>query len=96
MTRLTGTCPVCEGSTRVPAPDARYKTSMSGYRAEDDTLPCGNCGGQTMHGRATGQVPLRLDGTPCKHSYVGRNAGRCYYIYTCEHCAHSYDIDSSD
>jgi len=49
-----------------------------------------------MYGRATGQVPLRPDGTLCQHSYISRNAGRCYTIYTCEHCSHYYNIDSSD
>jgi len=95
-TRLTGTCPVCNGSARIAAPDDRYKTVYSGYDAAANTLPCKNCGGQTMYGRATGQVPLRPDGTLCQHSYISRNAGRCYTIYTCEHCSHYYNIDSSD
>ena len=95
-----GTCPVCNGSGHRPCPDdlRAYgaKNGWYGYRAEDDTVTCNNCGGQTMFGRATGQVKLRADGEPCTHEYTGRNAGRCYTIYTCKHCNHSYDIDSGD
>lgn len=92
----TGPCPVCSGTGRVPAGDYKYKAIISGYDAATDTQSCRNCGGQTMYGVASGQVPLRPDGTPCKHEYEGRNAGRCYTIYTCKHCGDKYDIDSSD
>lgn len=91
-----GVCPVCNGSHRRPAGADPYKKVYAGYDAESDTLPCLNCGGQTMYGKPTGQVPLRSDGSPCHHEYIGRNAGRCYTIYTCKHCNHSYDIDSGD
>ena len=95
-----GTCPVCQGTGHMPCPDnlrdygKRY--GWYGYRAEDDTVTCTNCGGQTMFGKPTGQVRLRPDMFPCVHEYTSRNAGRCYTIYTCKHCGFSYDIDSSD
>jgi hypothetical protein len=66
----------------------------SGY--EGGTLACRNCGGQTMGGRPTGVVPLRADGTPCLHEYVGVNRGRCYTEYSCKHCPSKYSIDSGD
>ena len=91
-----GICPVCNGTTRVPAGDNKYKHVIAGYDKETDTFACTNCGGQMMYGRPTGRVPLRLDGTPCRHEYVGRNAGRCYTVYTCRHCTSRYDIDSGD
>lgn len=92
-----GTCPVCSGSGRTPAGDAKYKSIVAGYDATTDTFACDNCGGQTMGGRPTGKVPLRKDNhQPCKHDYTARNAGRCYTIYTCKHCVFSFDIDSSD
>ena len=91
-----GTCPVCHGLRRVPANDYRYKTSSAGYDPSTDTLPCTNCGGQTMSGKPQGFVNLRPDGTPCVHEYSGAKHGNCYHVYTCLHCGHRYDIDSSD
>lgn len=95
-----GICPVCNGSTRAPCPDNLrdygQRNGWYGYDKNDDTVTCTNCGGQTMFGKPTGKVPLREDGTPCKHEYVGRNAGRCYTVYNCKHCSFQYDIDSSD
>lgn len=91
-----GTCPVCNGTGRVPAGNDPYKKMYSSYDAETDTLPCNNCGGQTMYGRPTGQVRLRDDGTPCRHEYTSRIVGRCLTEYTCRHCGHSYQIDSGD
>ena len=91
-----GICPVCDGTTRIPAGDRQHKNYLAGYDKDTDTLQCMNCGGQRMFGRATGRVRLREDGTPCKHEYLGRNAGRCYTIYTCQHCGDKYDIDSGD
>lgn len=36
-------------------------------------------------------------GKGCKHSFTGRNIGRCYNEYTCIHkCGYKYDIDSGD
>lgn len=83
-THPTGTCPVCAGTGRVPGRNA------------NEARACTNCGGQTMSMKATGQVRLRPDGAPCTHEYVGRNAGRCYTVYTCKHCGDTYSIDSSD
>lgn len=93
-----GVCPVCNGTGRVSAGDGdKYKTMYAGYDKENDTLNCQNCGGQTMSMNPTGKVNLRTaDGTPCVHEYVGREAGRCYYHYTCKHCGDTYSIDSGD
>lgn len=95
-----GTCPVCQGTGHMPCPDNLRKYGQQsgwyGYRAEDDTVTCTNCGGQTMFGKPTGKVRLRADMSPCVHEYTGRNAGRCYTIYTCKHCGDTHDIDSSD
>ena len=96
MNRIECTCPVCNGTGRVSAADQKYKTIIAGYDKETDTLPCANCGGQTMYGKPTGKSYLREDGTPCAHEYVTKNLGRCYNNYTCKHCGYSYDIDSSD
>ncbi len=91
-----GTCPVCNGSGRVPAGDNKYKHITAGYDKDTDTFACNNCGGQTMYGRPTGKVPLRADGTPCRHEYTSRTVGRCLTEYTCKHCGSSYQIDSGD
>ena len=95
-----GTCPVCNGTGRMPTPNnlRQYgeKNGWYGYKKEDDCCDCTNCGAQTMYGKASGQVLLRPDGTPCTHKYTGRNAGRCLTEYTCEHCGSSYQIDSGD
>jgi len=95
---MLGTCPVCNGSGRVPVPahQQQFKHVYAGYDADTDTLGCMNCGGQTMFGRPTGQVPLRPDGTPCRHEYTSATVGRCLTEYTCKHCGHSYQIDSGD
>lgn len=91
-----GTCPVCNGSGRVAAGDRPYKTVLAGYDKETDTLACNNCGGQYMYGTPRGQVRLNHEGEPCRHSYTGRNAGRCLTEYTCENCGDRYQIDSGD
>jgi hypothetical protein len=93
-----GLCPVCNGSGRraLFPTEVQYKKIMAGYDAATDTMPCNNCGGQTMFGRPLGYVPLNKDGQPCRHEYIGRNAGRCYTIYTCTKCSSHYDIDSGD
>lgn len=94
------TCPVCNGTGRQPCPENirgyGQKYGWYGYRADDDTVPCRNCGGQTMGGNATGQTREREDGTACIHEYTGVTRGRCYTVYTCKHCGYSYDIDSGD
>lgn len=93
-----GCCPVCNGSGRVPVPEsmARYKNVIAGYDKDTDTFGCTNCGAQYMYGRATGQVRLREDGTPCKHEYTSKTVGRCLTEYTCKHCGDRYQIDSGD
>lgn len=91
------TCPVCNGTKRMPATKApaEYKYVRS-YDAETHTLMCGNCGGQTMGGMATGETRERPDGTACKHEYEYKSLGRCYHGYTCKHCGYGYTIDSGD
>jgi len=95
-----GACPVCDGSGRMPTSDRLRSYAEQygwyGYSKEDDKCSCTNCGGQTMFGRPSGQVPLREDGTPCKHEYKSATVGRCLTRYTCMHCKFTYDIDSGD
>lgn len=91
-----GTCPVCNGSGRVPAGDNKYKHVIAGYDKATDTFACTNCGGQYMYGSPKGQVRLRPDGTPCKHEYTSKTVGRCLTEYTCRHCGDRYQIDSGD
>jgi hypothetical protein len=89
-----GVCPVCNGAKEVLLTADELKYSWNKGRTHRN---CTNCGGQTMYGSPSGEVPLRKDNNePCVHEYTGRNAGRCYTIYTCKHCNHSYDIDSGD
>lgn len=91
------TCPVCQGTTRVPAGDRPYKHITQGHDPATDTLPCRNCGCQTMSGRRpTGLVRTRPDGTPCTHAYRRADVGRCLTEYTCTHCGDRYQIDSGD
>jgi len=82
----------------MPCPDnMRNEHGWYGYREEDDTVTCRNCGGQTMSQTATGYVFLRKDNhQPCEHEVEGRKIGNCLYKYTCKHCGYSYDIDSGD
>jgi len=91
-----GVCPVCNGTGRQAASEEmkKYANVIAGYDTSNDTVACNNCGGQGMYGRPTGEVPLRPDGTPCKHEYKGVSKGNCYTVYTCIHCSHRYDIDS--
>lgn len=95
-----GTCPVCNGTGHMPCPDhlRNYgqKNGWYGYRAEDDTVTCNNCGGQRMYGTPSGKVPLNKKGEPCTHKYSGRTIGRCLTEYICEHCGDKYQIDSGD
>lgn len=96
MTRETGICPVCNGTTRRNAKNVNSKTVYADYDPETDTLPCNNCGGQTMYGKPSGRTPLRDDGTPCIHEYNARSVARHHTIYTCKHCNYVYNIDSGD
>ena len=94
-------CSVCNGTGRreVPA-DTKFLKSTAGYSfdalTDTHTLPCRNCGGQTMSCRGTGKVNTRPDGTPCIHEYKYESLGRCYHGYTCIHCGDRYTIDSGD
>ena len=95
-----GICPVCNGTHQMPCPDnlREYgiKNGWYGYRAEDDTVTCNNCGAQYMMGRPMGKVRLRPDGTPCQHEYDSVTVGRCLTEHTCKHCNDRYQIDSGD
>jgi hypothetical protein len=93
--KLTGTCPVCNGSKRIPA-TGDHKHVMAGYDKDTDTFSCNNCGGQKMWTESTGVVPLRADGTPCKHEYDGHKISNCYWGYKCKHCPDSFNVDSGD
>jgi len=88
-----GVCPVCNGTKEVllTADELRYS-----WNKDKTHRDCTNCGGQTMYGRATGQVPLNKEGQPCKHKYTSRTIGRCLTEYTCTECGHRYEIDSGD
>lgn len=91
------TCPVCNGSARIPAGNTAYKTIMASYDAGTDTFSCRNCGGQTMGGHGTGRVRVRPDGMPCTHKYEGQQKGHCYWEYVCMNgCGDRYCIDSGD
>lgn len=91
-----GTCPVCNGTCRVPAGDNKYKSVIAGYDKVTDTFECRNCGGQYMFGSPKGQVRLNKEGVPCTHSYTSQTVGRCLTEYTCMHCDEHYQIDSGD
>lgn len=91
--RTECTCPVCNGTKEL---ELTEKEKAYSWNRGKTHKACTNCGGQTMFGQATGKSYLRDDGTPCKHEYTGRSGGRCYTIYTCNHCGYRYDIDSSD
>jgi hypothetical protein len=95
--RETGTCPVCNGSGRVPADHSPYNSIIAGYDKVTNTHCCTNCGGQYQWGSPKGQVMLRKDNNePCVHEYVGTNAGRCLTSYNCKHCGDYFQIDSGD
>ena len=95
-----GICPVCNGTGHQPCPDncREYgvKYGWYGYRTDDDTITCTNCGGQYMFGKITGEVPLNKDGNPCVHEYQGKKVGNCLTEYTCIHCDDKHQIDSGD
>lgn len=92
------TCPVCNGTGRqaANADQKRYASVIAGYDTTNDTIKCGNCGGQYMFGSPSGQVKLNKSGTACTHSYVSSNNGRCLTTYICQHCDDQYQIDSGD
>lgn len=91
----TATCPKCNGSCRMPANDLNRR--CYGYDKETDSLPCNNCGGQTMSLKAEGVTTIDpATGRGCMHDYQGSNAGRCLTRYVCTKCQDVYSIDSSD
>jgi len=88
------TCPVCQGTGKIELTEQelayKWNTGKT-HRA------CCNCGGQDMSGKAMGYTRIDpANGKGCTHSFTGRNAGRCYTIYTCTKCGYNYDIDSGD
>jgi hypothetical protein len=92
-----GVCPVCNGTRRCNAGSDKYKNMYYNYDSVTDTLPCNNCGGQTMGQFPTGEVPLRKDNSqPCKHEYRVLQLGRCLVEYSCNHCSYVFQIDSGD
>ena len=94
--KMTGICPVCKGTLRVPGTPGKTYKYLAGYDEATHTLSCVNCGGQYMNGTPTGRVKLRPDGTPCAHEYLHQRVGECHHKYTCKHCTDSYYIDTSD
>jgi hypothetical protein len=94
--QLIGTCPVCNGSKRMPAVDSPHKAICYGYDEATNTFPCDNCGGQKQSLEPTGIVPLRSNGTPCTHEYEGKKISNCYWGYKCKHCPDYFTIDSGD
>jgi len=88
-----GTCPVCNGSGKVPLTENEKRYSWNKDKTDRE---CHNCGGQYMYGTAKGQVRLNKDGVPCTHKYTSRNVGRCLTEYTCTDCGDRYQIDSGD
>jgi hypothetical protein len=90
---MEGTCPVCNGSGKVPLTADELKYSWNKDKTERE---CSNCGGQKMYGRGTGKVRLNKNGEPCTHKYTRRTIGRCLTEYTCSECGDRYEIDSGD
>lgn len=92
------TCPVCAGSLRQSAGDGPYRMWAAGYRADDNSIPCQNCGGQKMFGRPTGSVPARPDGTPCTHTYRVVQHDRYAHVHSCvcTECGDTFELDSGD
>jgi len=80
-----GTCPVCNGSGRVPCPydkETPWLIGMPGYDTATHTSVCRNCGRERLCGPATGKVLINKDGVQCTHEYVARTKG----YYYCKHC----------
>lgn len=88
-------CPCCNGTgigKELTEKDLTYS-----WNKGKTHYPCFNCGGQDMGGKPRGYAKIDpATGKGCNHSFTGRNAGRCYTIYTCVKCKDSYDIDSGD
>jgi uncharacterized protein YbaR (Trm112 family) len=89
-------CPVCNGERRVPY-EGRYASVVAGFDPETRTIPCQNCGGQTMMGEAKGYTTKDpATGLGCRHLFHEAQIGNCYHRYTCQRCKLWYDIDSGD
>ncbi len=88
-------CPCCNGTgigKALTEIDLKYS-----WNKGKTHFSCLNCGAQTMNGKALGYTKIDpVTGKGCHHVFLGRNAGRCYTIYTCAKCNHTYDIDSGD
>lgn len=90
-----GICPVCNGTKLIEL--TAEEREQPWYKKKNTThRDCGNCGGQYMYSRGSGEVRLNKDGEPCRHSYTSQNVGRCLTEYTCKHCGDRYQIDSGD
>lgn len=92
MSKTLVTCPMCKGTLQVPGRRAS-DPSKRGYDATSQTVPCPNCGGQTMTGVPTGKVPADSDGNGCKHIYKGVTRATST-VYTCIRCNDTYLIDN--
>ena len=93
MNNEYGTCPVCNGTGKLPLTDNDKRYSWNKDRTHKE---CYNCGGQKMYGNGIGQVRLNKAGEPCVHKYTRRTVGRCLTEYRCSECGDSYQIDSGD
>jgi hypothetical protein len=93
-------CVSCEGKLSSLRKESKMKDGIcpvcDGSKTQPPGRDCQNCGGQTMYGKPTGRVPLRPDGSPCKHDYDFEDLGPCLSGYTCRHCGFKYRIDSGD
>ena len=99
VTQEVGTCPVCQGTRRMPAGDKPSTKYCAGYDSATHSIPCTNCGGQYMFGSPIGLVKYRRDlHTPCQHEYeeVASARRNCYRVYLCKNCGDTYDVDSGD
>src|SRR6478735_3420984 len=88
------TCPDCQGTGLVELTEQEKSQNWNKGKTHRQ---CTNGGGQTMSGKALGYSKIDpATGKGCHHNVTGRNAGRCYTIYTCKKCNYSFDIDSGD
>lgn len=91
----TDVCPVCNGTTRMPA-FGQWAATVASYDPATHTFACTNCGGQRMFGKPSGRVPLDKAGNPCTHKYAAVDHRNGYTVYLCENCGDIYDIDTGD
>lgn len=78
--------------------DPWWRDITSGYDKGTGTVPCDNCGGQTMSSRGIGVTTVDpATGLGCLHGpYTYLKLGNCYHGYTCPKCGFFFDIDSGD